>query len=87
MLRGVAPNGREAIDNHATTRNDVAGNAENAIAVQQPFDTRHLATQAVVGAFEASYVRRPERTSAGRLQQIAKSVDEAKHPSSYASPH
>lgn len=87
MLRGVAPNGREAIDDHATTGNDVAGNAENAIALRQPFDTRHLATQAVVGAFQASYVCWPERTPVGGLQQIAKSVDEAKHPSSYDSPH
>jgi len=87
MLRVVAPNGREAIDDHTTTWNDVAGNAEDAIAIQQPFDTRHLATEAVVGAFEPSYVRRPERTATGGLEQIAKSMDEAKHPSSYVSPH
>ena len=81
-------NAREAIDDHATTWNDVAGDAENAVTVREPFNQCQLTAQAIVGAFESSHVCRRVRDPPGSLEQAAKSVQEgAKHPSFYASPH
>ena len=87
VRKGAVANARIPIDDRSATRNQVAGDAENAVAFHESLDERQLAAQPVVGALESTHMRCPE-TGAGSVEKTVKSAEKSgEHASSYAAPH
>lgn len=85
---GAVANGRTSTDDGSATWNDVAGDAQDAVAFHESLDERQLAAQAVVGAVESADVRRREADGAGRIEQTVEPAEKgAEHVSSYATSH